>query len=329
MSTGDIRWVGAAVAAAAAAALAVVYGANPRRDEGADDEGDADAELRAELSALRLKALRQRALDLGVPAVDVDRALEADRPKAELVDLLLAHAAAEGRAPVVVALPVALQVALENAIGELEQLAAAAPRKSRKALRSLVDRGEELLDGVVEGKTCAALARCEPRDLRALSEALEAVRRAGSSADATNELPAIEGLFGSLERCATAVAQPPAADAFVAAAASSASSSAEPHEPGDPGDAAELTVELRELKLMALHKRALSTGVTSELVEDAMESANPKASLIVLIVDVESRRGPGSDLVQELQHLRPSALSKRALSMGIASTSVDEAMDAD
>ena len=172
-------WVGAAVAAAAAAALAVVYGANPdRRDahEGADDEGDADAELRAELSALRLKALRQRALDLGVPAVDVDRALEAGRPKAELVDLLLAHAAAERRA-VVEPLPVALPVALENAIGELEQLAAAAPRRSRKALRALVDRGEELLDGVVEGETCAALARCEPRDLRVLSEALEAVRR--------------------------------------------------------------------------------------------------------------------------------------------------------
>ena len=176
MYAGDSRWVGAAVAAAAAAALAVVYGANPRRDEGADDEGDADAELRAELSALRLKALRQRALDLGVPAVDVDRALEAGRPKAELVDLLLAHAAAERRA-VVEPLPVALPVALENAIGELEQLAAAAPRRSRKALRALVDRGEELLDGVVEGETCAALARCEPRDLRVLSEALEAVRR--------------------------------------------------------------------------------------------------------------------------------------------------------
>eukprot|EP01046_Picozoa_sp_COSAG06_P124491 COSAG06_NODE_72621_length_168_cov_23.231884_1_plen_48_part_10 len=43
---------------------------------------------------------------------------------------------------------------------------------------------------------------------------------------------------------------------------------------------------------MALQKRALSVGASEEAVEDAMESADPKASLIGLIVDVESRRGP-------------------------------------
>eukprot|EP01047_Picozoa_sp_COSAG01_P115431 COSAG01_NODE_44086_length_422_cov_4.996904_1_plen_133_part_01 len=43
---------------------------------------------------------------------------------------------------------------------------------------------------------------------------------------------------------------------------------------------------------MALQKRALSVGASEESVEDAMESADQKASLIGLIVDVESRRGP-------------------------------------
>ena len=50
--------------------------------------------------------------------------------------------------------------------------------------------------------------------------------------------------------------------------------------------------ELRGLKLMVLSKRALSMGVDSELVEEAMEADDGKSAVIALIVEIESRRGP-------------------------------------
>eukprot|EP01046_Picozoa_sp_COSAG06_P038358 COSAG06_NODE_4420_length_4284_cov_41.313978_1_plen_937_part_10 len=65
---------------------------------------------------------------------------------------------------------------------------------------------------------------------------------------------------------------------------------------GDGGaaapEASDLEMELQELKLTALHKRALSAGVAESSVEAAMDSSDPKGGLIGLIVDVESRRGP-------------------------------------
>jgi hypothetical protein len=76
----------------------------------------------------------------------------------------------------------------------------------------------------------------------------------------------------------------------------SSSTAADDAEAADD-DASALRLELRELKLMALQRRALSVGVTVESVEDAMESADPKASLIDVILEVESRRGP-NDRVQ-------------------------------
>ena len=36
------------------------------------------------------------------------------------------------------------------------------------------------------------------------------------------------------------------------------------------------------MRLMALHKRASSEGVSPDSVEDAMDSGNPKASLVQL-----------------------------------------------
>ena len=68
------------------------------------------------------------------------------------------------------------------------------------------------------------------------------------------------------------------------------------------GDAmSDLAMELQELKLAALHKRALSAGAAESSVEDAMDSSDPKASLIGLIVNVESRRGPADCILSCLE----------------------------
>ena len=48
-----------------------------------------DATLRAELSGLRLKELRQRARDRGIGAEALEEAADSEEPKAAVVELLL------------------------------------------------------------------------------------------------------------------------------------------------------------------------------------------------------------------------------------------------
>ena len=54
-----------------------------------------------------------------------------------------------------------------------------------------------------------------------------------------------------------------------------------------------LPSELEGLRLSAVQKRAVSEGVPPDAVEGAMDSDDPKASLIRLIVESASRRGAG------------------------------------
>eukprot|EP01046_Picozoa_sp_COSAG06_P038135 COSAG06_NODE_4376_length_4316_cov_699.869101_1_plen_1195_part_10 len=83
------------------------------------------------------------------------------------------------------------------------------------------------------------------------------------------------------------------ADAMVAHASSPSAAGVHATSEAWVDDAmSDLEMELQGLKLMALQKRALSVGASEESVEDAMEYADQKASLIGLIVDAESRRGP-------------------------------------
>eukprot|EP01046_Picozoa_sp_COSAG06_P028656 COSAG06_NODE_2598_length_6603_cov_35.529982_2_plen_754_part_01 len=82
------------------------------------------------------------------------------------------------------------------------------------------------------------------------------------------------------------------ADAMVAASSPSAVTGNATGEAGVGDAMSGLEMELQQLKLTALQKRALSAGVAESSVVDAMDSSDPNASLIGLIVDVESRRGP-------------------------------------
>jgi hypothetical protein len=52
---------------------------------------------------------------------------------------------------------------------------------------------------------------------------------------------------------------------------------------------------------MALHQRALSEGVDSEALEDAMESANPKQAVVRLILARHTSRGVSTGAAQQQQ----------------------------
>eukprot|EP01045_Picozoa_sp_COSAG04_P056458 COSAG04_NODE_26370_length_295_cov_1.117347_1_plen_98_part_11 len=64
--------------------------------------------------------------------------------------------------------------------------------------------------------------------------------------------------------------------------------------------AAALRSELEAMRLTALNKRASSEGIPADAVDGAMDCDDPKASLIVLIVEAVSSRGPSDVLLSAL-----------------------------
>ena len=76
-------------------------------------------------------------------------------------------------------------------------------------------------------------------------------------------------------------------------------------EPSPEADESEETVALRSelatMRLMALHKRALSEGVSADAVEDAMDGDDPKSLLVALILEVASSRGPTDGVVSAIE----------------------------
>eukprot|EP01045_Picozoa_sp_COSAG04_P023830 COSAG04_NODE_2892_length_3413_cov_210.165661_2_plen_503_part_01 len=86
------------------------------------------------------------------------------------------------------------------------------------------------------------------------------------------------------------------ADAVVVADAPEPTPEAE-----DAGDASALQSELAGMRLTAVQKRAMSAGLDAEAVADAMDSDDPKASLIGLIMEVASSRGPTERIAFALQ----------------------------
>ena len=96
---------------------------------------------------------------------------------------------------------------------------------------------------------------------------------------------------------------------------------------------------LRELKISELKKRARAAGVPEEQIEEAEDSADPKASLVALIqqrvelvahsIDdgADGVAASVADLRAELGLLKMSALKKRAKALQIAAEVLEEAED--
>ena len=98
----------------------------------------------------------------------------------------------------------------------------------------------------------------------------------------------------------------------------------------DPSSAA-LREQLQTLRPVALSKRARAEGVGDDLVEEALDSAEPKSALIDLIVRFaeEQALGDDADLRIELEGMRLAALQARAAAEHIGEDAVDDALEAD
>eukprot|EP01045_Picozoa_sp_COSAG04_P006491 COSAG04_NODE_320_length_16877_cov_26.485401_2_plen_419_part_00 len=101
--------------------------------------------------------------------------------------------------------------------------------------------------------------------------------------------------------------------------------------------ASSLRSELEAMRVMPLHKRALSEGVPAGVLEDVMDGDDPKGSLIDLIVEAVVASEPSAQadeseavsLQSELQAMRFNALQQRAVAEGLSAEAVDAAMDSD
>ena len=167
------------------------------------------AELRTELQAMRLTALHKRAAAEGLDEDAVEDALEAEIPKAALMELLIKHAASKG--------PTDRVLALRQ---ELEGL----------RLTALQQRAEQ------EGVDAAAVE--DAMDTDAPKSALITLL-AAHLALATN---------------------------------------------ADRNRQQKLREELEQLKLSELNKRAMHISVDETTLEDAMDSDDPRGSLIALLL---------------------------------------------
>eukprot|EP01045_Picozoa_sp_COSAG04_P014482 COSAG04_NODE_1088_length_8335_cov_16.006071_2_plen_1430_part_00 len=93
--------------------------------------------------------------------------------------------------------------------------------------------------------------------------------------------------------------------------------------------------ELQALRPVALSKRAKAEGVDEELVEEALDSADPKSALIDLILRFSDDEPPGKEehdpelRSSELEAMRLKALQARAAAEGIDEDAVDDALEGD
>lgn len=92
--------------------------------------------------------------------------------------------------------------------------------------------------------------------------------------------------------------------------------------------------ELQALKVMALQKRLIAEGVSAEVIEDVMESDQPKKQLVTLLLNclgptMAAEHEKRQQLREELGRLRVMALQTRAVDVGIDPYRVEDAMEAD
>ena len=99
-------------------------------------------------------------------------------------------------------------------------------------------------------------------------------------------------------------------------------------------DLQELRKQLQGLRLRELKTRAAAEGVSSETVDDADDSDDPKHFLIEAVL-LEARKSPPNaaaaveKLRDELSALKLSVLKRRARAEGVSSETVDDADDSD
>ena len=316
---------------------------------------DQDA-LRAQLTPLRVKQLKQRALAAGVDSKTIEDVDDADDPKEAIIVILLEVA----------------EAAAELALHEAELDSDSWTTTQERTLALTADASMTLPDSPRFGTaewTAEAISTDSTAQMVALRAELtplklSALRKRAAAAgvseaqldeadDSDNVKAAVVELVAhqlwSLEpvQRREAAAKKVAAEKVAAeqVAAEKAVAEAEAVEKRAAERAAErvaakkvasekvvaenakLRAELAALPPSQLRKRAMAAGITAESVEVAEDSSSPKEGMIVLILGAEAAGSGDRALREELEGLKTSQLRKRAVAVGITAESIEVAED--
>ena len=97
-----------------------------------------------------------------------------------------------------------------------------------------------------------------------------------------------------------------------------------------PAQPDRLRAELSGMKISALRKRALASGVDADCVDEAIDCDDASVALVELILHAEAvGGGDETELRSELEGLKLGALSKRARGEGMGAEEIEEAMEAE
>ena len=246
--------------------------------------------LRQELELLKPAALQRRALAAGADQDALDDALEEDAPKAALTKIILSLEGGGG-----------------GGGGEADE-GGAVEEEAETALRSELEglRLKEL-------RACANQANVPAEDLDDAIDSDDPKR-------AVIDLLLLRQPSGSVDAAELMALAPPDADYRVVYVDS----------PSEDPAASALRQELGSLRLKELRKRAEGAGVSEDQLEGAIDSNEPKATLINLLVEILTTSSKNDqDLRSELEGLRLKELRTRAKRANIEQDDVDDAVDSD
>ena len=301
-----------------------------------------EPQLREALRAVKRSALRKRGLAAGVEEALLEEAGDGPDPLEAIIDLIVAAELprrASGMPPKIgndASAAMRLQLA-ELKVSELRRAA-----REAGVDESLVEEAEDgaapkeqLVELIVDASCGAAqnALRAELGGLKANELRKRALREGAGdeAAQAAEDSDDPQAEFVELV-CALAAGAPPAAR--VSGAIASGLPADLDAVSREPDAASVLHDELSQLKLAALHKRAVAEGLDEMRIDGAMDSDSPKAEIIALLAEIATS-GPSADgahkqkLLEELQGLKLMELHRRATIENTAEDQLEDAMNSD
>jgi hypothetical protein len=291
------------------------------------------AELRAELSDLKLSQLRKRAAAGGIDEEAMEEAADGDDEKTTLIDLLLAL-----RAPPPTRELDTQVLRRELSAMKLSQLRkqAAADGVDEEAMEDAADGDDEraaLIELMVQKEAIVKeAAAADERSRPSTSDGKEPLRA---------ELRSMKQLALNKRATAAGVTDQDLeaaedTDDYKSAVIELIISQEVTSSGGNSTEEIALRGELSKMKQLALNKRASAAGVTDQQLEDAEDTEDYRNAVIELIIQKESSKPPlvhaqsTLDVLRaELTALRLKELRTRAKTEGVSADLLEDAMDDD
>eukprot|EP01046_Picozoa_sp_COSAG06_P029309 COSAG06_NODE_2708_length_6408_cov_2.142970_1_plen_1860_part_00 len=271
-----------------------------------------------ELSAMKIKALKQHARAAGVSEEQLDDAEDEEDHKGAVIKLILATAGDSDRGAALRAELATMKImklikrARAAGVSEEELEAAEAAEDHKGAVVELI------LEKEVGRPSDAGLQAATLRSELSSMTITKLTKRAAAAGVSEAQLEAAEDEDDDTGAVIELIVRTELASVVLSS---------------EPPRKTQLAKQLAGMKTTALRKRALSAGADSSTVDEAVDADDPADALIALILLAEAQPlaedAGTARLRKELHELKPGVLSKRARGEGVQADAIEAAMDSD